>query len=375
MEVERNENGVLKSALEKYTNEVLSVLINRYEKLLILSREILIKTELPENLKKFDDVRNGDIDFKDKIILSDENIAELINLLKEMVKSHKLSSGGSLAHWVEQQLCYNRLNKPNSEYLKLRKNINAMGIDNILSDFNEHVHVDGTSIIGENFGWNRGFWYTRIHNGHDPFSINVPDVFRIHITKDSVEIKYPYKDEDIEKGIKFLDDEEFKMLKKSPFSSLFNKKVMSKSEYNSLIDAIYTYNQLDESTLEYYIKASKIVADYWTNSLNSLSNKNDTSEFYFDILSRMANNNDTYISKENLEKFNLILQQQILKELIEEGYADLSVDYHPCAQLGDSARLAEINPSFPIKTWSTIDMDKVLINGKEVLTFKSKLKK
>lgn len=368
--MERNEHGVLKNVLENYTNEVLSVLIDRYEKLLILSREILIKTESPENLKKFDDVRNGDINFKDKIILSDENIAELIKLLKEMVVSNGLASGNSLTQWVEIQLLRNRFSKPNCEYLKLCKNINSMGIDNILSDLDRGVKVDGVSIIGEKFDHGEEFSSTSIRK-----ELLGEIVFMIKITKDSVEITHPYKDKNVETGLIFIDDEEFEILKKSPFSFLFNKKVMSKEKYTSLIEAIYTYNQLDESTLEYYINASKIVADYWTDSLNSMSDKNDTSEIYFEVASRVANNSDAHISQDDLKKFNLILQQQILKELIERRYVDLFVDYHPIGALASSARLAEINPSFPIKTWSTIDMDRVLINGKEVLTFNSNLKR
>lgn len=94
-------------ALEKYTNEISKVLLDRYAKLLVLSREILMKTETKENLKNFNDILKieQDIKFNDCIVLSDENIAELIHILKESINSNGLHGLiGSLPGWVESQL-------------------------------------------------------------------------------------------------------------------------------------------------------------------------------------------------------------------------------------------------------------------------------
>lgn len=353
------------SGLEEYTKITSEVLIDRYTKLLLVSREILIKSESPENLKKFDDVRKGSIGRNDKIILSDENIAELISLIKKSIELNGIKGiDGSFGGWVESQISsYTYKDRNVRDYAKLEDNINPMGISEMLSDFNYAKTSSGQEETWKHWGnctklWTRGNMFG-------------PYVFKIELDGDRVIIEQPYREENFTRNLVFLDEQQIEKIKNSPFNLLVKGKIMPIQEYNGLIVAIHEYNQLNEDELAYYVNASKMVAEYWTKSLNKSSQQfgeDDETEFYFNVFRTLASKDGINIEPEKLNQFNLLLQQKILKELIEEGECELSVDYHPCGILDYSAKKAGIDPIFPIKTRTVISEEEVIVNRECVLT-------
>ena len=188
-DIRKNDN------LNQYLKEVSKNLKKYYNDLLKKSREVILKTTEPSEIIKFNDIKDDQDIGNKRIILSDDNIKDIITILTDSIIIIGIGgSSGSSSFYLETQLRHYCGSTDVTKFLALKRNRDAMGIVPELED---------GIFAGKGMYLNDSYSKFLIYKNAREY------LYETEVTKDGVRTLIPYNSKSITEEIVYLDKENY----------------------------------------------------------------------------------------------------------------------------------------------------------------------